>query len=131
MDSENRVVVGKIVVESEVSEELVDGILDAAFNWAPAWYQKVYAKDPLPEGANYMSEVCAKGGTIVIVIDEEGDGSGQFTEYEVTNQTIITGLERYVKDGGRTPYELEEDPPDAVESDIIVQWALFNELIYG
>lgn len=50
--------------------------------------------------------------------------------YTLTLENILKAIKRYLKEG-LLQYGTEIDEIDAAEADIIVQYALFDELVYG
>lgn len=129
MDEVERVVIGTITVEQEVTEELIESIVGTAFDWGPGWITAVRRLSPVPDGATYVEEIIAKGGRLQIT---EGDDFGATKRHTLTRDMVLNGIKLWAQlPYGRTPDQLEDDPSDAVESENILQLALFGEIIYG
>jgi hypothetical protein len=56
-------------------------------------------------------------------VDEEDEDK----TYELTLQMLLTGVERYINHVGST----DMDDIDAAAADMIFQYALFGEVVYG
>lgn len=88
-----------------------------------------------------VSEDITKGGTVVIELDEPIEDGGQ-TEYEMKKEDLLKGIRMYLQDPQK-PYnilwfndktcktELETGNVDSVVADMIVQYALFDEVVFG
>lgn len=121
-----------IQVPFEIDQDWVDGVvctaLEGGINY---WCVSADLKEKV-EGIEFLSEAISKGGTIILELDEPFDDNN--TEfYELTLDSLVEGYSKYIQwasGKGRTFYT---DPADidAGEADIIVQFALFSEIIFG
>lgn len=84
----------------------------------------------------YASEQIARGGELQFkVIEEFEDGKDT---YLLNKAKLISGLKRYLEDSDdiiardvKTEYVLDTCNIDGCRADMIIQYALFGELIYG
>lgn len=87
----------------------------------------------------YASDQISRGGKIVLTIDEPIDDSEK-VRYTLTKRNFLNGLKKYLSDPNK-PYDiltvdhgkivLDSCNIDGVVSDIIIQYALFDEIIFG
>ena len=106
----------------EVTDEHLDNILAGAFEGGSNyWAVKVeVAKDDY-KGKKYASECVAAGGALFITTTE-GD------KYLLTKQCVIEGLQMYLDESKHKNWP---DGGDAYTDDCILQYALFEEIVYG
>ena len=89
----------------------------------------------------YAHEQIARGGELIIHLDEPIKEGGK-TKYTLTKANFLNGLRSYLNDGMK-PYEitywdnknyeykLETGEVDAVVADMIIQYALFDEVVFA
>lgn len=119
-----------ISIPFEIDQEFVDGVMSSAFcDGICYWCERIDVKDNDYKGTKYASEVIARGGTIIIVTDEE-DGN---REFELDLDKLIEGYRKYAESRVNRGIKFYTDPCDidSVEADIIVQYAIFGEVIFG
>ena len=106
----------------EVTDDHLDSILVGCFEGGSNyWIRKVeVAKDDY-KGRKYASECVAAGGALFITITE-----GE--KYLLTKQCLIEGLQMYLDDSKHKNWP---DGGDAQTDDLILQYALFGEIVYG
>lgn len=87
----------------------------------------------------YTSEQLSRGGSLKIHLDEPFD-ENDTEEYELTKEKFLYGLKKYIEypnapysivDSDKNGYYIEAANADAVVADMIVQYALFDEIIFG
>jgi hypothetical protein len=115
-----------------VSDQDVDDImvtaLEGGINY---WCGKARVKArPVGNPADmYASDIISKGGILELSDAEEPD-----TKWELTKDKFFKGLSKYLS---MEPGKVEEngtiDPAnlDANDADLIIQYALFDEQVYG
>jgi hypothetical protein len=115
--------------------KFIEGVLVGAFeggsNYWIAHRGVKITKDV--EIARYASEVVALGGEIEITDGEEEDEEGNPVVYTLTRDKMVEGYTKYVAwciEKGRN-IQTPENTIDACEDDIILQFALFGDVIYG
>jgi hypothetical protein len=114
----------------EFSNQELSDLLTTAFEGGINYWCKKVEIDLPPLNAPkdfYLSDVISYGGTLKL-IDEDEDGESEFLI--LTAEKMIAGIEQYCKLNAVNLKDLL-DYHDAESADQIVQYALFNELIYG
>jgi hypothetical protein len=117
---------------SEDINDLIVGALEGGINY---WcYKAVIKKDTednffnvLPEDQDkvvYASDAIGYNG-VLILYDAESDD-----HWELTLENVLKGIKIHCANMGISPSALM-DNYDAGDSDAIVQYALFNELVFG
>lgn len=90
-----------------------------------------YATEGCPSDL-YLSEVLTKGSTILIEVDEElVDGDKVHLHNPLDLRRMKRGIRKYCEMRHITPSAIDDDPVDAEGADVIVQLALFGEVIFG
>ena len=98
-------------------DDIIVGCLEGGSNY---WIWKAKALNSDFKGAKYLSEIITKGGRIVFTTFEE-------EEFVLGLNKMKKGLKQYAKEKqGINPEEMDADDYDS-----ILQYALFNELVYG
>ena len=111
---------GTITVPITVSNYDLDCILCTCFEGGSNyWIDKVLAVDNDFKGAEYASEVISHDGKLVVFVDGE--------KHLLTKSMLLKGCELYM-DGRR---RWRPDDFDAEDTDIILQYALFGDVVYG
>ena len=107
----------------EVTDDHLDSILVGAFEGGSNyWAAKVeVAKDDY-KGKKIASECVAAGGELYIYCD--GDQSAHL----LTKECLINGLQQYLNESKHKNWP---DGGDAYTDDCILQYALFEEVVYG
>ena len=113
-------------------EEMIDIISSAVYDigyWAcinnetNEWYD---ARSELPKGSTFedlMYHILKKGESILIV-DAEDDEE----EWDLTLEKLLNGIKLTIENGF---WNGKVDDIDGEVGDIIFQYALFNEIVYG
>ena len=106
----------------EVTDDHLDSILVGAFEGGSNyWAVKVeVAKDDY-KGKKYASECVAAGGELYITTTE-GD------KHLLTKNMLINGLQMYLDESKHKNWPAGGD---AQTDDLILQYALFKEVVYG
>jgi hypothetical protein len=120
--------VGTVTVtrQFDIPMQLVDDILSTAFEGGINYWCDEVKVDSYPEGAEFASDCVSRGG----VIEIHDFDSGWHT---LDLKKFIDGLSEYLnnEDFGVHNAEVLLDDYDAGDADIIVQLALFGEVMYG
>ena len=111
-----------VVKAIEVTDDHLDSILVGCFEGGSNyWINEIkVAKDDY-KGKKYASECVAAGGELFITTTE-GD------KYLLTKTSLINGLQQYLNESKHKNWP---DGGDAQTDDLILQYALFEEVIYG
>ena len=111
---------GTITVPTAVSNYNLDCILSYCFDGGSGyWIDRIEVVDDDYKGAKYGSEVISHDGTLKAFVDGE--------EHLLTKRMLLKGCELYI--AGRRRWR--PDDFDAEDTDIILQYALFGEVVYG
>ena len=106
----------------EVTDEHLDNILVGAFEGGSNyWAEKVEVRDDDYKGAEFASGVISKGGELYITTTE-GD------KHRLTKIILINGLQQYLNESKHKNWP---DGGDSMTDDLILQYALFEEVVYG
>ena len=104
----------------EVTDDHLESILVGCFEGGSNyWINKVEVKSDDYKGKKYASECVAAGGELYITTTEG--------KYLLTKTSLINGLQMYLDESG----ECWPDGGDAQPDDLILQYALFEEVVYG
>ena len=107
----------------EVTDEHLDNILSGAFEGGSNyWADEVEVKDDDFKGTHCASDCVSKGGELYIY----SEGS----KYLLTKNSLINGLQQFINESKRFGH-LWPDGGDAGTDDMILQYALFEEVVYG
>ena len=106
----------------EVTDDHLDSILVGAFEGGSNyWIQKIEVAQDDYKGKKYASECVAAGGELWIYTD----GAGKRL---LTKPRLISGLQMYLDESKHKNWP---DGGDAQTDDLILQYALFGEVVYG
>lgn len=128
----------KVPMLVEITNEDIDDIvctaLEGGINY---WCSKVEVDGEYL--GEYASEQISRGGKLKVFLDEPFD-ENDTEEYELTNEKLLKGIKMYSESLDR-PYEivvheknkfvLDCCQVDAEVADMIIQLALFEDIIYG
>ena len=105
----------------EVTDEHLENVLVGAFEGGSNyWATKVKVKDDDYKGAEFASGVVSQGGELYIY----SEGS----KYLLTKASLINGLQQYLNESKHKNWP---DGGDSMTDDVILQYALFEEVVYG
>lgn len=117
----------EITRKVSVSDQDIDDILCTALEGGINYWVDSYRIKTNPGNCKYVSDVVSKGGTIEIdVIDDE--------THELNLEKFQKGIEMFLNEyPNKIDVDCCIDPGDidACDADCIVQYALFNELVYS
>lgn len=121
----------ELLINLEITGRDIDDIMATALEGGITyWCTRVKVKGEYL--GEYASEQISRGGTLEIY-DSEGEAV-----YELTSENFTRGLEKYLKnptyetlyfEDGK--YKVDVGSIDACAADSIIQYALFDEIIYG
>ena len=116
--------IGHVKTTYKVTAGDMDYVLVGAFEGGSNyWIEKVSVVDDDYKGGEYASDVIGLGGELLIHVSD-GD------TIKLTQAKLLNGFQLYVDGGGKNfPFDLTS--PDAITYDMILQYALFGEVIYG
>jgi len=106
----------------EVTDDQLDSILVGAFEGGSNyWITKVEVKKDDYKGKKYSSECVAAGGELYIYTADD-------SKCLLTKHSLIHGLQMYLDESKHKNWP---DGGDAQTDDLILQYALFEEIVYG
>lgn len=112
----------EIKTTTEVTEQGLDNIVDAAINACSYWCDLLeYGKEPTSK-VTAMSEALSHGGTLKFHLDESYEEGGE-TVFELTTEKLVDALT------DNKDFDFEDY--DGPMADAVLQKALFGEVIYG
>src|SRR6266498_4743614 len=107
-----------------VTDEMVEDILVAAFEGGSNyWITKVDVVGNWPKGAEFASDVLTRGGELSIQVFKD-------KPVTLTLRAMRKGIKKAALHYGLVPSKFYEDH-DAEYADIALQYALFNEIVFG
>lgn len=118
----------KITREIEITDADIEDIMASALeDGVDYWCKYVTRPDNPSANADYFSDELTKGtGELTFSVGKKS--------YKLTKENFLTGLAKYLENPRyECFYEDGIDPGniDATCADMIVQYALFGELVYG
>ena len=112
-----------------VQQSDLDNILATCFGGGSNyWIEEIVVADEDYKGCEYASDVVSHGGKIIIFVDDK--------ELTLTKNKLVNGIQRWYEKYHYPRHKEVQDEFhmfdwDAGDSDIILQYALFNEVVYG
>lgn len=119
-----------ITKKIQVTEEDIDDIMCTALEGGITYWARA-AKVVGEYLGEYGHEQIARGGKLIIVDAEDGE------KYELTREKLLRGIQLAVEQEYYEDYEWYYDGKldtcmiDAEVADVIVQLALFDEVVFG
>ena len=109
----------------DIGDLLVCALEGGINYWCNKAEQGSYPDVPLEykDRIEYASDFIGYGGTLILHDDETGK------KHELDITKFLKGIERYCEESGTAPQNLM-DTHDAGVADQIVQYAIFDELVY-
>ena len=105
----------------EVTDDHLDSILVGAFEGGSNyWIQKIEVAQDDYKGKKFASECVAAGGILNIYADDAC--------HVLDRNMLINGLQMYLDESKHKNWP---DGGDSQTSDLILQYALFGEVVYG
>ena len=106
----------------EVTEDHLDSILVGCFEGGSNyWIDKVEVKSDDYKGKACASESLAAGGELYIYTTDD-------SKYLLSKSSLLIGLQMYLDESKHKNWP---DGGDAYTDDCILQYALFEEVVYG
>lgn len=119
----------KVEIEVEVSNEDIDDIVSSALEGGINYWccsAEIGEEEYLGE---YASEQISRGGTLILY-DSEDDET-----YVLTKENLLKGIAQAIKAGHGISWieegKLDLCTFDAGDADLVVQYALFGEVVFG
>ncbi len=112
----------------ELTEQDINDLMVTALEGGINYWCKKARISKMPEGCTkpmYASDVISKGGTLELYDAESTD------KWELTLEKFMNGVKFVCERDKYTSAEDLIDNHDADTADAIVQYALFNEIVFG
>ncbi len=116
----------------EVTDENIDDILVTALEGGiNYWCGKAEVKDGDYKGAKYASHAVSKGATLIV-----HDIEDIYDTQEITKEKMIKAIEKYINNIDSDIIDLDSKEIDCCQvdaqvADCIVQYAAFDEIVFG
>ena len=119
----------ELTLKFDVTDEMIDSILVTAFEGGiNYWCNGIKVVDDDYKGADYGSHVISKDGEIDLIVDDMVvDNKIEESSYRLTKEKLHKGCQQYADHKKQFEYENF----DADDADMIVQYAIFDNIIYG
>ena len=118
----------RIVIERTIEPRKISDVLVAAFEGGSVYWIDRIERKGRPPGCMvrvpYHSDWIERGGTLAIWADEDDK------EYVLTLESFAAGCVRAAEFADRDFQEFLDDH-DANDADVALQFALFDEIVYG
>ena len=128
MSREFEYTITKKITEEQIKDIIIDGIESGIGYWAMLHndteeFEKYYDTTDLAT-SEIIAEILLKGGSVKITDMEEDENP----KYELTLERLIVGIQKNAKE---RPWDCDLDNYDAITCDCIIQYALYDEVIFG
>ncbi|MEH7210229.1 hypothetical protein V7094_29160 [Priestia megaterium] len=123
-------VVGKVQVQMEITQSDVENVIVSSFEGGSNYWlaldntQPEWADKPKGEPLSTWATKLLLDGKTVHLYDREDPEE----RWEMTLEKVINGIQKYVAKGGR---RADKDYWDAESADCIMQYGLFDKIVYG
>jgi hypothetical protein len=108
-----------------LAEEDINDLLTTAFEGGiNYWCGEVLINEEEKFPGKWASDVLADGGTLTLCDSESDD------KWELTLDKLLNGIKWYCETNNIISTENLMDNHDATTADLIVQYALFNEIVF-
>lgn len=122
-----------VSVKIEVTDEMIDDICCSAFEGGITyWCNKAEVVGGDLKGASYASDAISRGASILLH-EFEDDHVGKEDTYTLTKEKVLVGIQMYVTNiiSDKLDRILDLSNIDSEDADIIIQYGLFGEIVYG
>lgn len=128
MGREFEYIVKKKITEQEIKNLIIDGIETGIGYWATVnddieEFEKYYNTTDLAM-SEIVAEILLKGGSVKITDVEEGEEP----KFDFTLDRLLVGIQ---KNAENRPWDCDLENYDAITCDCIIQYAIFDDVIFG
>ena len=128
MSREFEYTIKKKITEEQIKNILIDGIESGIGYWAMLHndtdeFERYYEETDLAT-SEIIGEILLKGGSVKITDMEEDENP----KYELTLERLLVGIQ---KNAEERPWDCDLENYDAITCDAIIQYALYDEVIFG
>ena len=120
--------VKKTITAEELKDIIIDGLESGIGYWATLHndteeFEKYYAETDLPT-SEIVAEILFNGGSVKITDIEEGEEP----KYDLTLDRLLKGIQMNAEE---RPHDCDLENYDAITTDAILQYAIFDDVIFG
>lgn len=128
MDREFTYTVKKKITEEEIKNLIIDGMETGITYWATLHndteqFEKYYDETELTT-SEIVAEILLTGGSVKITDIEEGEEP----KFDLTLDRLLAGIS---KNAEERPHDCDLENYDGITCDCIIQYAIFDEVIFG
>ena len=128
MSREFEYTIKKKITEEEIRNLVVDGLETGITYWATLHndteeFEKYYDTTDLAT-SEIVADILLKGGSVKITDVEEDENP----KYNLTLERLLVGIQ---KNAEERPWDCDLENYDATTCDCILQYALYDEVIFG
>ena len=119
----------KLEFEINVSDEQINALLCAAFNGGINYWcysANVQGRVKKEDNDDYLFQLLTKNYPIELELHDEDDKT-----YVLTKNAFLKGIQRYMFERSQVYWEGVFNNHDAYTADEIIQYAVFDKVIYG
>jgi len=112
------------IVKIEINEQDINDLMTTAFEGGiNYWCNKVEIISN-PNNKNFASESIAYGGELKLYTDEGA-------EFTLTRKQIVKGIDKAMEHFDYYSFDKFMNEHDATTADVVVQFALFDKIVFG
>lgn len=128
MSKEFTYTITKTITEEEIKNLIIDSIETGITYWATLHndteqFEKYYDETELTT-SEIVAEILLSGGSVKITDIEEGEEP----KFDLTLDRLIVGIQ---KNAETRPWDCDLENYDGITCDCIIQYAVFDEVIFG
>jgi hypothetical protein len=125
-------VVGVVEINANITRQMVDDILCTAFEGGINYWHhnKVKLLDDDFKGVDFASDALSRGAIIILTPDEPPYDGEVGEGFELNLDKFVNGMKLACNHYGMSPESLY-DNHDASSADVIIQFALWDEVVFG
>jgi tRNA G37 N-methylase Trm5 len=129
LEFSDKKIVGEVLITQQISESDIENIIVTCFEGGSSYWLGLTANEDFKDKpkdeplATWATKLLLEGKTIHLyesVDDNE--------KWELTLEKLLKGITQNAKE---RPWDCDLDNCDADTTDCIIQYALFNEVVYG
>ena len=124
MNKHKFTITSEIEFNSNIIDDIMVTALEGGINY---WCSKVSIKQAPDEKWEYVSDIIGLTNGILELYDIDDD----YISWELTQEKFLKGLKMLMIEDNYISIEALMDNSDAEVADRIIQYALFDEIVYG
>ena len=128
MSKEFTYTITKKITEEDIKNFIIDSIETGITYWATLHndteqFEKYYDETELTT-SEIIAEILLKGGSVKITDIEEGEEP----KFDLTLERLLAGIQ---KNAEERPHDCDLENYDAITCDCIIQYAIFDTVVFG